>query len=342
MKKTASKQHRPTLKDIAEKAGVTQATVSMALNNKGNLPASRTRQIQRIAEELNYRPSVFGRALRSGHTATIGVIVNSFANSFFHGIFQGIEEILESRNYEFWVSQAHDEIEREAKLAQRMADQGVEGLIVHPCSGHTEHLRRVREEFGIPVIFLAHAHPGFTAVVADDYDGTLVAMDHLLSLNRPGILHLAGAQDRTGVRNRCRAFIDVMSRQRKDFVPEHSIYYMKKLTSDGGYEGMGALLAHNEPPVAVFAANDIAAFGANRYCREHGYKVPRDVAILAFGGNTQIDELGLEISSMDIPFVDFGKSAALAVMENITDPQHDTPKIITLPTKLTVRKSTMA
>lgn len=336
-----AKHRRTTLKDIAEKAGVTQATVSLALNNKGNLPATRKRQIQRIAEKLNYRPSVFGRALRSGRTPTIGVVVNYFSNSFFHDIFQGIEEVLEDKGYDFWVSQAHDKREREGKLALRMADQGVGGLIIHPSSNKTDHLRMVSEDFGIPIVLLAHAHPGFTAVVADDYNGTLMGMDHLLSLDRPTILHIAGPQERTAVRERCRVFIEVMSRRGQGFNEKKDICYMPSLTADSGYQAMGNLLARHKPPVSVFVANDVTAFGAARYCRERGYSVPGDVAILAFGGNATIDQLGLEISSIDIPFQNLGRTAAQTILESITDPENNSiPKTITLPTVLTIRNST--
>lgn len=336
-----AKQHRATLKDIAEEAGVTQATVSLALNDKGNIPASRKRQIQRIAEKLNYRPSVFARALQSGHTATIGVVVNYFSNSFFHGIFQGLEEVLESKKYEFWVSQAHDQRERERSLAIRMADQGVSGLIIHPSGSKTDHLRKVMEDHGIPVVLIAHAHPGFTAVVADDYRGTLLGMEHLLSLDRPKILHIAGPQVRTAVRDRCRVFIDVMSRQGTCFNEEEDVCYAHTLTAAHGYQAMGELLARHKPPVSVFVANDVTAFGAARYCREHGYSVPGDVALLAFGGNALIDELGLEISSIDIPFVDLGRTAAQTILECIADPESAArPRTIALPTSLTVRGST--
>lgn len=336
-----AKQRRTTLKDIAEMAGVTQATVSLALNNKGKLSASRTKQIQRIAEKLNYRPSVFGRALQSGHTSSIGVIVNYFSNFFFQGIFHGIEEVLENRNYDFGVSQAHDTRERERSLALRMADQGVEGLIVHPCSNQNDHLRTISEDFGIPVILVAHAHPGFTAVVADDQNGTLLAMEHLKSLRRPKVLHIAGPQERTAVRERCRVFVDFMTRHFLGFDEKDAICYMPRLTADSGYAAMETLLSNHKPPFSVLASNDISAFGAARYCREHGYTIPGDVALLSFGGAPVIDELGLDISSIDIPFVDLGRTAAQTVLESISAPGHlSTSKVITLATTLTVRGST--
>lgn len=338
---TKTKQRRTTLKDIAEKAGVTQATVSLALNNKGKLSASRTKQIQRIAEKLNYRPSVFGRALQSGHTSSIGVIVNYFSNFFFQGIFHGIEEVLESRNYEFWVSQAHDARERERSLALRMADQGVEGLIVHPCSNKNDHLRMISDDFGIPVVLVAHAHPGFTAVVADDQNGTLLAMEHLKSLGRSKILHIAGPQERTAIRERCRVYADFMAKHFPDFDEKDATCYMPILTADSGYAAMKTLLTKHKPPFSVLAGNDISAFGAARYCREHGYAVPEDVALLTFGGAPVIDELGLGISSIDIPFGDIGRTAAQTVLESIADSgRRSPPKVIALSTALTIRGST--
>ena len=338
---TKTRQRRTTLKDVAEAAGVTQATVSLALNNKGKLPAARTRQIQRIAEKLNYRPSVFGRALQSGRTSSIGVVVNYFSNFFFQGVFLGIEEVLENRNYNFLASQAHDMRERERTVALRMADQGVEGLIVHPCSNKNDHLQKISEDFGLPVVLIAHAFPGFMSVVSDDQSGTLQGMEHLLSLKRPKILHIAGPQERTAVRIRCEVFADVMSRRDPEFDPKKDICYANALTPECGYEAMRTLLRRHKPPFALLAGNDTSAFGAAHFCRENGVRIPEDVALLSFGGTAFIDRLGLDLSSVNIPFADIGRTAAQTILDSLADPEHrSAPKIITLPMSLTVRGST--
>jgi len=332
---------RANLADIARMAGVSSATVSLVINGKGNIKEQTREKIKKIAAELNYVPNSTARALRRGRMNSIGVVITHFHNPFFYSVFSGIEDIVGGKGYTFWVSQSLDSPQKEKEQVLALAERGVDGLIVMTCASGYGNLESIKERYNIPVVLIANHFdkPAFPAVVADNAGGARLAVNHLLALNRP-VVHIAGALSQSMVGLRREAFRSVMRTHLGRRYSDRCVFEVEELSPARGYRVMDKVLAAFTPPFSIFAVNDETAMGVMRYCREHGLRVPEDIALVGFGDIELLENLGIPLSTVNIPSVEMGRRAAEIVInlaEGALD--RDYRHQLELPVSLVVRKS---
>lgn len=326
---------RVTLDDIARAVGVSRATVSLALNDKGTLPASRREEVKRIAAEMDYMPNPLAQALRGGRTQSIGVVTNYFSNIYFRDFYIGLESAADTRGFSFIVSQAYESLEKEKQQVARFTKYGVDGLIVLPCSQEKGHLRRAAG-LGIPVVLISNTLDGdFGAVVADNVRGAELAVSHLLSLGDRPIFHIAGPLSQSSQKQRRDTFCRVMGEARPETVPDSLVYKAKGLRAQAGYACMQKILREHDPPFSLFVCNDEAAMGVMAFAGERGLRLPGDVAIACFSGDTAFSEIGLPVSTVAIQSQRMGEMTARLLLDLIEHPEErSAPPVITLPVSL--------
>lgn len=326
---------RVTLDDIARAVNVSRATVSLALNDKGNLPASRREEIKKVAADLNYVPNPLAQALRGGRTRTIGVVINYFSNIYFRDFYIGLEDSADTEGFSFIVSQTYENIEKERNQVARFMEYGVDGLIVLPCSQERSHLQRAMA-VGIPVVLISNTlGADFAAVVADNARGTEMAVRHLLVRSEAPIYHIAGPQDQFCLRERSNTFKHILHKERPDCDPAAHVYQAAGLRSQEGYRCIEKILAEHEPPFSLFVCNDETAMGVIRYAGEHRLSLPADLAIACFSGDTSFSAMGLPVSTVAVQARRMGETTARLLMGMIENPEErDAPPVITLPVTL--------
>ena|GEM_PF-2695841 len=326
---------RVTLDDIAKIVGVSRATVSLALNDKGTLPERRREEIKRVAAELNYIPNPLAQALRGVRTHSIGVVTNYFSNIYFRDFYIGLEGAADTQGFSFMVSQAYESIEKEKQQVARFSEYGVDGLIVLPCSQENEHLLRV-SALGIPVVLISNTlGDDFAAVVADNVRGTELAVSHLLSLDDRPVFHIAGPLSQSAQQLRRETFCRVMREARPGVTPEHMVYKAKGLRAEAGYACMQKILREHKPPFSLFICNDETAMGVMTFAREHNLRLPDDVAISCFSGDTAFSSIGVPISTVAVQSRRMGEMTARLLLDLIEHPEErDSPPVITLPVSL--------
>ncbi|WP_140921427.1 LacI family DNA-binding transcriptional regulator [Limnobaculum xujianqingii] len=338
---------RITVKDIAKIVGVSATAVSMALNNRGALTDSRREEIKRVAAELGYVPNAGARSLRGSHTRSFGVVINYFNNPFFHDFFMGLEDVTNKIDFSYWVSQTWDDLEQEQKQVRKLAQLGVDGLIVLPCSKEISHLTEMTSRFNIPLVLISHSlEQHFPAVVADNIVGARMATEHLLSLKDRPVLHIAGpVQAKSGIQERYQGYCQAMAAADPEFDAQRSVFYVERLRAEDGYEIMSEILKYYSLPLSLFVVNDETALGVLNYCHNNNLRVPEDISVVGFSDIDLLESLNISLSTVAIPRREMGQYAAHKLLSKIDLPHQnkhnlgDNEIITTLPVSLIIRDS---
>lgn len=336
-----AKKARATLKDIARELNISATAVSQGLNGKGRLSKSLRRRIEEAAAAVGYRPNPAARMLRGTKTRSIGVVINFFNNPFFRKFFIGLEQVTGPAGVHYWVSQTHDVFAKEETQVQTLADFGVDGIILLPCSETHAHLDIIEAQFDIPFVLISHnMGERFAAVQADNVRGAELATEHLLSLGNRPVLHIAGPLGKSGMRERMRGFCNVMDKTLA-FSADEAVFFVDALTSEEGGRVMGTILERYGAPVSVFVTNDDVALGVLTFCIERGLRLPEDVAVVGFSDIDILQKLNIPLTSVNIPQQRMGETAGRILLDLIDNPEHrKTPPVVTMPVSLVVRQST--
>lgn len=305
------RNRRITVKDIAKIVGVSATAVSMALNNRGSLTDSRREEIKRVAADLGYVPNAGARSLRGSFTQSFGVVINYFNNPFFHDFFMGLEDVTNKIDFSYWVSQTWDDLKQEQLQVRKLAQMGVDGLIVLPCSTEISHLTEITSRFNIPLVLISHSlGDRFPAVVADNIIGASLATEHLLLTHRP-VLHIAGpVEDKSGIQQRYQGYCQTMKAADNNFNPDKYVFFVEKLRAEDGYQIMPSILNQFTLPISLFVVNDETALGVLNYCHHHNLRVPEDIAIVGFSDIDLLESLNISLSTVAIPRRNMGQCAA--------------------------------
>ncbi|MFE6282032.1 LacI family DNA-binding transcriptional regulator [Streptomyces sp. NPDC057877] len=287
---------RPTLEAVAERAGVSRATVSRVVNGGTGVRKALAERVRRAVEELGYVPNQAARTLVTRRHDAIAVVIAEpetrvFADPFFARQLRGISKELTAHDNQLvlLLTEGRDD---HARVARYLAGGHVDGALVF--SLHLDDpLPGLIRGAGVPTVFGGRpgwgegTHPEAPAAVFVDSDnrgGARDAVRHLVDLGRTRVAHIAGALDQTSAVDRLDGYRDVMGDADPRLVVEGDF------TPSGGERAMRELLDRRPDLDAVFAANDLTASGALRVLRERGRRVPEDVAVVGFDDMSPIAE----------------------------------------------------
>ena len=328
-----------TIKDVADAAGVSTATVSRALRGLANVDASTRERIQRIADDLDYVISPSASRLASGRTGSIAVITPYIARWYFSTVLSGVESVLQSGGIDLLLmSVSTPEGHRRLPPAPRLRRR-VDGVLIIALSPDDPQLREVLD-LDLPTSLIGLTMPGVPSVTIDDVAAGRMATQHLINLGHERIGVITGApvgSPFTAENDRYKGFEAAMADARLPIDPMLESYGY--FTIEGGEQAMTALLTQRTPPSAVFAMSDEMAYGAIRAMRSHGLQPGVDISIVGVDGH-DMSEL-LDLTTVAQPVQDLGRIAAEALLLALRAPQAETPREdIHLPTRLIVRGST--
>ncbi|MET7296125.1 LacI family DNA-binding transcriptional regulator [Streptomyces griseoloalbus] len=283
---------RPTLEAVAARAGVSRATVSRVVNGSDGVREPLAERVRRAVEELGYVPNQAARSLVTKRHDAIAVIVAEpetrvFSDPFFARQLRGISKELTAHDNQLVLLLTEDRDDH-IRVGRYLAGGHVDGALVF--SLHIDDpLPELIQRAGLPTVFGGRpdgsgGRGGVVYVDSDNRGGARDAVRHLLGLGRSRIAHITGALDQTSAVDRLDGFRDVMVDADPRLVVEGDF------TPAGGEWAMRELLDRCPDLDAVFAANDLTAAGALRVLREHGRRVPDDVAVVGFDDMLPIAE----------------------------------------------------
>lgn len=300
----------PTIYDVAKAAGVSKSLVSLVLRGETNVSEARREAVQKAIDELGYRPSRFAQQLASSASRSIGVLITDYKNLSYIGFLKGLREIFDDAGYQVIISDMHRSQNFEDDPIDAFASMKVDGLVIATEVGGLR-----THKLDIPTVMIGQREtilPNSDMVFNDDFEGTRLVIEHLISFGHKKIAHLTGVG---GIAtNRRKAFSKIM----KDAILDDLVFGMGQPTTEiGGYMGTMELLKSGKKFTAIYAANDYMAAGAWSALRENGLSVPDDVSLVGYDNAPIASDFLLKLTTVDEQGIPVGRQTASLLLERI-------------------------
>ena len=272
---------RATIQSVAERAGVSIATVSNVLNGNGRVGVDGRRRVLEAIEALAYRRNSLASSLRSRRSRLIGLVIPDITNSFFATIAYDFEEFASDTGYDFAVVTSRESVDRERQRVQALLSRQIDGLIVIPASD-TSLLSTALNEVSLPPLVVLDRGldlTGTDTVGTDGEGGAYTATQHLLRLNHQQIAVLVPTLELGTMRDRVAGH--------KRALKDASLSVRPRIlvggpTVDGARTVIEEELLRANRPTAIFAASSVAALGAIKAIHALDLKMPSDISLIAF------------------------------------------------------------
>lgn len=302
-----------TIKDIAEKAGVSYATVSRALNNRPDVSEKTRMQIIELAQSMGYQPNAIARSLVKRKSEIIALIVPDVSNPFFADITMAVHAAAEKAGYTTMVCNTGWDPVKEQEKLRIMVEQRVDGIILKP----TAFLRPgALEALNVPVVLFWHAMEDDLSYIEVDHEaGSRLAVSHLVNQGYKRIAFMGGQE--TSPSNQIRLLAYQQTLQEAGLEVDSSLISYGGFGIESGYNRLSALMKLPKPPDAVFCGNDIIALGALHYARDNDIDVPGKLAIIGFDDISYASLPQIGLSTVSQPRSKLGEQAFYALMNEI-------------------------
>ncbi len=333
------------MKDVAKAAGVSVATVSNTLSGKKYVSPELRERVLKTIENMGYKPSKIARNLKIKRTFVIGLIIPDVTNPYFAEIARGVEDILLKHDYQMFLCNTDGNKRRERVVIDSLLSQHVEGIInVAPRSTDRDLVEYVGNT---PMVVMDRdvneISPYFDSVYTDNYEASSRLAEHFLRLGHRSFACLAGPDDVPIARRRLRGFIDKLEQERVD--GKNTTVLKGTFQFESGYELMKHLLRKKPYPSAVFAANDLMAWGAVEAAKEKGIRIPNDIAIAGFDNIYFSEFIIPALTTIHQPKFEAGQIAMRKLMEKIEKKNKKSPleaRSVILEGRLVIRESTQS
>ena len=325
----------PTQEDVARRARVSRALVSLVMRGEPNVSDQRRRRVLRAAEELGYRPNAYARSLASKRVDTVGVLINDVTNPYFGGVYSSLAIAAERQRLDLLVAPGTRSAGKEAALVHTLLEHRVAGLVLLSPLMSTKELRRVSADAPTVVVGRGASVPSVDVVATDERQAAELVVAHLAELGHRDIVHANGGSGRASA-DRARAYREAMTAH--GLTPRE---VASAFTDEGGRRAGHAIAAMRPLPTAVVAANDLIAVGAMGVLRSLGHRVPEDISVVGYD-DSQVARLELiQLTSIRQPVEQFGTAAVALLLARIANPLAQRAQQL-LPAELVVRRTTSA
>lgn len=330
-----------TIRDIAQKSGVSKTTVARALNNDGYVSSETREKIELAVKELNYTPNYMAKGMRTRKSLTLGFFVPDYRNPFYGELFDGVEAVTRNLGYINMVCHTDRRADLELFYVREMLKRQIDGIIF--CTyNQTEESRELVSEIAthVPIVFM---DPVFTdlnlpSVVSDGFSGTRHGVARLRDMNCARIAYIKGPRVHAVTTERFEGYLKGL----EDVGLEHDprlVYESEDFTMDSGSHGVTRLLAEGVSFDAVMAATDVLAIGALRELRGNSIDVPGQVRVVGFDNIPLAGIVQPALTTISQPIFQMGVKAAELLVERINDSEAE-PVQIVLPCEFVEREST--
>lgn len=326
-----------TIKDVAQAAGVSVATVSRVYNDSELVREKTASRVRDAALRLGYVPHGGARSLSTSRTHTLGVLLPDLYGEFFSEIIRGIDQTAQGSGYHLLVSSSH--AGRHAVEAALRSMRGrVDGLIVMwPEMDADTALRNLPAGFPL-VLMNAPAGPdSFDVITVANFEGARAMARHPLDLGHRRIAIIQGAAGNYDAAERVRGYRAALAEA--GVAADPALEAAGDFSEASGFRATARLLELEPRPTAIFAANDSMAIGALSALRERGLRVPHDVAVAGFDDIPLAQYLDPPLSSVHVDISALGERAALRLLDAVRDKAAHRHRSETFPTTLVLRRS---
>jgi len=330
----------PTIRDVAEHAQVSAATVSHVINRTRHVDPKTQERVRRSIKLLDYRPNLLARSLRRRETRTVGLLVPDNANPFFAELARVIEDIGFAEGYSVILCNSDRSENKEKVYIDVLLSKQVDGLIVISLADQSDLLQHVLDA-GVPMVVVDRdpADLSVSQVLVANEQGGYLAGRYLGGLGHRRVACIGGPSDANPSWGRVTGFVRAMGEFGVALQPDAIV--QGDFRYGGGQDGMHTLLARDLGLTAVFAANDLMAIGAMITLRSAGLAVPEDVSVIGFDNILQASTIIPSLTTIEQPVNELGKAAASLLLDQIRTRRTE-PARLTIPTRLVERESCRA
>jgi LacI family transcriptional regulator, galactose operon repressor len=324
----ANPPKRATLKEVAKAAGVSLASASYAVNGTGSLGEATRDHILHVADKLGYRQNLSARAMRTGKTGAIGLVLPDLTNPFFPTLAQSVIQTARQHLHSVFVTDTEGSPELEVASIRLLVERGVDGIVWFPVGDHNTAGSLLT---GIPTVVVDRTISGLESIQADYAGGGRLAAEHLIESGHTSIGIVSGPTDVLSMRQRCDAAAS--------YIQEHA-----KLA----FRVTNAFSTDLEPKVkdairsraatAVFVGADLIALGVMQYAQSLKIKVPAQLSVIGFDDVPWAQFVSPALTTVDMPLGEMAAEAVEALLRR-SDDRPDSRRKIVFDTTLVQRDS---
>lgn len=326
---------RPTIIDVAREANVSYTTVSRVINGKGYVRADTRERVLAAMARTGYTVNRQARALAGGRHQVIGLLVPDLDTSYIGEIVRGIDEELSAISYDLMLYTTHRRKTRESIFVNSITSGMTDGLLMVLPVDPAAYVASIRRR-DFPFVLIDHEglDEHGPSVGAMNRAGARAAMDYLIALGHRRIGFITGNLDMDPAHERLDGY--------RDALEAHGLPIDDALIREGNfhrplaYQRTRELLVLAEPPTAIFAANDVSAFGVMDAVRDLGLRIPDDISVVGFDDIPDAQMTNPPLTTVRQPMREMGRQATRMLLESITEPDRPSERI-ELPTELVVR-----
>ena len=330
------------MKDIARDLGVSIVTVSKVLRNHADISAETRERVLKRMKELNYKPNLAARALVTGKSYIMGLIVPDLVHPFFAQVAKKMSYVLRDHGYNLVISSSNEDPELEQQEIEQLLARRVDALVIASAQWTVESMRLI-EQHRTPYILIDRKLVGLAAnfVGVDDEAVGNLATEHLIDIGCQTIAHIGGPEVSTAIGRR-EGYRRALLRNGREFRPEYMVVreHGDDASDITGCQAMRDLLRLDPRPDGVFCYNDPTAMGAMQAVLQSGLQVPQDVAIVGCGNVLYAGLLRVPLSSVDQDSEGIGENAAKLSLTLVDAKSPVRPRSVMLEPKLVIREST--
>jgi len=326
------------IQDVAARAKVSIATVSRVLNESDHKVRPQTRaRVLAAVRKLNYRPNALARGLLMKRTMTIGVIIPDISNPYYAEIVRGIQDVADEKGYNILLQNTDRKQARIIKSIHLLREKIVDGVIFSGGIIHKFATLAALNELRERVVVIGRHEVNFPAALVDNIGGATEAIQHLIDLGHRKIAFIGGPKNSTTMVDRLKGYESALAQNGHPL--KNNLLKWGDLTPESGYTAATALLRRKGRPTAIFAANDMMAFGSLHAARMLGLMVPEDVAVVGFDDVPLCGFIQPALTTVAIPRYGLGVGAMQMLIDLISGSTFD--RIRWFKTRLMARESTL-
>jgi len=329
------------LKDIANDLNLSKMTISKVLRGQTDISAATKARVLQRMKELNYRPNISARSLRTGNTFTIGLVIPSLTNPFFADVARGLVQTVRTAGYGLLISSAEEDPEIERREIELQLSRQVDALIIASVQESAEFFTALGQQRA-PLVFVDRKFPSLTAnfVGLREEDIGFVAAEHLAKAGCRKLAYLRGPRT---------ASADLRWSGYRAALTEFDLSFKPGFVVDGGestrneyqrgFETMRRLLEGRAKPDGVMCYSDALAIGAIDAALAKNLRVPEDICFVGCGDQPSLREMRIPLSSVNLSGIEVGQRTANLILRVLSNQEVTRSRNVLLSPKLVVRRS---
>jgi len=326
-----------TLKMVAERAGVSVNTASRAINNKPDINLETKKRVLQIAKELGYIRNAAAVALRTKKTGTIGVVIADNRNPFYAEVLNGMEEAAREKNYHIILANTQRDYKKEEEAINLLLAKRVDGLLITPVQDRDDDIKNLINA-NIPFVIVGRDFENIEveAVYSNEVKGGFLATEYLIKKGHKRIALIDGFLYKSPARGRLEGYKRALKKYRISL--DDDLLSVGDIDVKDGYERTNQLFEKELDFTAIFAYNDMMAFGAMQAIKEKGLRIPEDIGLVGYDDIPFSSLISPSLSTIRLKKQELGAESLKLLLSRINRGHKKTKKIM-LDVELQIRET---